>query len=125
MDIIFLQEVKVKTHLGVPEWERLVAQTIILDIELAMPHSRSCQTDAIEDTIDYGQIVARIRETLTEKSFKLVEALAEHVCQLIINEFGSPWVKVRVAKPGILPGLKALGVVLERKGESTFRPAPE
>jgi dihydroneopterin aldolase len=119
MDIIFLQEVKVKTHLGVPEWERLVAQTIILDIELAMPHSRSCQTDTIEDTIDYGQIVGQIRETLAEKSFKLVEALAEHVCQLIIKEFGSPWVKVRVAKPGILPGVKALGVVIERSLKTT------
>jgi len=114
MDIIFLQEVKVETMLGVPDWERMTPQTIILDIELAMPHSRSCQTDAIEDTIDYGQIVARIRATLAEKSFHLVEALAEHVCQLILGEFGAPWVKVRVSKPGILPGLKALGVVIER-----------
>jgi dihydroneopterin aldolase len=114
MDIIFLQEVKVQTHLGVPEWERLKAQTIVLDIEVAMPHSRACQTDAIADTLDYGEIVARIRQTLAEKSFHLVEALAEHVCQLILTEFGAPWVKVKVAKPAILPGLKALGVVIER-----------
>ena len=79
-----------------------------------MPHSRSCQTDAIEDTIDYGQIVARIRETLKATSFKLVEALAEHVCQLILKEFDTPWVKVKVGKPGILPGVKQLGVVIER-----------
>ena len=114
MDIIFLQEVKVETRLGVPEWECLLPQTIVLDIELAMPHSRSCQTDAIEDTIDYGQIVARIKATLAEHSFKLVEALAEHVCQLILTEFGTPWVKIRVGKPGILPGVKQLGVVIER-----------
>ncbi|HEY7986391.1 MAG TPA: dihydroneopterin aldolase [Methylophilaceae bacterium] len=114
MDIIFLQEVKVQTHLGVPEWERLKAQTIVLDIEVAMPHLRACQTDAIADTLDYGEIVARIRQTLAEKSFHLVEALAEHVCQLILTEFGAPWVKVKVAKPAILPGLKALGVVIER-----------
>ena len=114
MDIIFLQEVKVETRLGVPEWERLLPQTIVLDIELAMPHSRSCQSDAIEDTIDYGQIVARIKATLAEHSFKLVEALAEHVCQLILTEFGTPWVKIRVGKPGILPGVKQLGVVIER-----------
>jgi len=114
MDIIFLQEVKVETRLGVPEWERLLPQTIVLDIELAMPHSRSCQTDAIKDTIDYGQIVARIKATLAEHSFKLVEALAEHVCQLILTEFGTPWVKIRVGKPGILPGVKQLGVVIER-----------
>ncbi len=115
MDTIFLSEVRVETKLGVPDWERLTPQTIILDIEIGMPHSRSCQTDAIEDTIDYGQVVARIRETLKEHSFKLVETLAEHVCQLILNEFGAPWVKIKIAKPGILPGLKALGVMIERK----------
>ncbi len=59
-------------------------------------------------------VVARIRETLNEKSFRLVEALAEHICQIVLNEFGAPWVKIKVAKPGILPGLKALGVVIER-----------
>lgn len=114
MDIIFLQEVKVQTILGVPDWERLQPQTVVLDIELAMPHSRSCQTDAIEDTIDYGRIVVRIRERLQEKSFRLVEALAEDIAHMIMHEFGTPWIKIRVAKPGILPGVKQLGVTLER-----------
>ncbi|HWT28868.1 MAG TPA: dihydroneopterin aldolase [Methylophilaceae bacterium] len=114
MDTIFLKEVKVETRLGVPDWERLSPQTILLDIELAMPHSRSCETDAIEDTIDYGVIVQRIRQTLAEHTFKLVEALAEHLCQLILNEFGTPWVKIKVSKPGILPGVHSLGVVIER-----------
>ena len=118
MDTIFLSEVSVATRLGVPEWERMTAQTVILDIEIAMPHSLACESDAIEDTIDYGQVVARIRQTLAENSFKLVEALAEHVCQIILKEFGAPWVKIRVAKPGILPGLKALGVVIERVNAS-------
>ncbi|MEZ0315268.1 MAG: dihydroneopterin aldolase [Methylophilaceae bacterium] len=114
MDIIFLSEVKVETKLGVPEWERMMEQTIILDLEIAMPNSSSCQTDDITDTIDYGIVVARIRQTLAERSFKLVEALAEHICQIILTEFGAPWVKIKVAKPGILPGLKALGVIIER-----------
>ena len=114
MDTIFLSDLKVETKLGVPEWERTTPQTILLDIEIAMPNSKACKTDAIKDTIDYGVVVARIRETLAEHSFQLVEALAEHVCQLILKEFGAPWVKVKVAKPGILPGVKALGVVIER-----------
>lgn len=114
MDTIFLSEVRIETNLGVPDWERMTPQTIILDIEIGMPHSSSCQTDAIEDTIDYGKVVARIRETLKEHSFKLVEALAEHVCQIILSEFEAPRVKIKVAKPGILPGLKALGVIIER-----------
>jgi dihydroneopterin aldolase len=114
MDTIFLEQVKVQTKLGVPEWERMTPQTIILEIEIGYDLSKSCQSDSIEDTIDYGQVVARIRETLTEHSFKLVEALAEHVCQLILKEFKAECVKIKVAKPNILSGLKALGVVIER-----------
>ena len=115
MDTIFLEQVKVQTTLGVPEWERMVPQTIILDIEISYDLSKSCKSDNIADTIDYGQVVARIRKTLTEHNFQLVEALAEHVCQLILSEFKALSVKVKVAKSNILPGLKALGVVIERK----------
>lgn len=114
MDTIFISEIKVQTKLGVPEWERMTPQTIILDIEIGYDLTKACKSDAIADTIDYGQVVARIRETLSENSFQLVEALAEYLCQLILNEFGALNVKVKVAKPNILAGLKALGVVIER-----------
>ncbi len=114
MDTIFLEQVKVETKLGVPEWERMVPQTIILDVEIGYDLSKSCKSDNIADTIDYGAVVSRIRETLNENSFQLVEALAEHVCQLILKEFTAVSVKIKVAKPAILPGLKALGVIVER-----------
>lgn len=115
MDIIFLSEVKVQTKLGVPEWERMVEQTIVLDIEIGYDLSKACKSDAVADTIDYGAVVERVRATLKENSFQLVEALAEQICQLILKEFGALSVKIKVAKPGILPGLKALGVIIERK----------
>lgn len=114
MDTIFLEQISVQTKLGVPEWERLKPQTIILDVEIGYDLSKPCKSDAIEDTVDYGEVVNRIRKTLKENSFKLVEALAEHVCQLILKEFKVESVKIKVAKPAILPGLKALGVVIER-----------
>ena len=115
MDTIFISELKVKTKLGVPTWERMVAQTVILDIEIGYDLAPAGKSDAIADTIDYGAVVARIQASLKEYSFQLVEALAEHVCQLILSEFGALGVKIKVAKPGILAGLKALGVVIERK----------
>ena len=114
MNTIFINELKVKTKLGVPAWERMLAQTIILDIEIGYDLSKAGKSDAITDTIDYGAVVSRIRETLHDNSFQLAEALAEHICQLILKEFGALSVKVKVAKPAILPGLKALGVVIER-----------
>jgi len=115
MDTIFLEQVAVQTTLGVPEWERLKPQTVILDIEIGCDLSKSCKSDAIEDTIDYGSVVNRIRATLKENSFKLVEALAEHLCQLILKEFQAEEVSIKVAKPSILPGLKALGVTIQRQ----------
>ena len=115
MGIIFLEQVKVQTKLGVPAWERMLPQTIILDIEIGYDLSYACKSDAIADTIDYGAVVGRIRSTLNEHSFQLVEALAEHVCQLIISEFHALSVKIKVAKPGILPGLGALGVTIVRR----------
>ena len=114
MDTIFISELKVKTKLGVPAWERMVAQTIILDIEIGYDLAKAGKSDSIADTIDYGAVVARIHDTLKEHSFQLVEALAEYVCQLILKEFGALSVKIKVAKPNILQGLKALGVMIER-----------
>jgi len=114
MDTIFLSEVKVQTKLGVPEWERMTPQTIILDIEIGYDLSKACQSDDVNDTIDYGAVVRRVRETLQENSFQLVEKLAEHLCQLILKEFNALGVKIKVAKPTVLPGLKALGVIIER-----------
>ena len=114
MDTIFLSEVKLQTKLGVPAWERMVPQTIILDIEVGYDLTKACKSDDIANTIDYGAVVDRIRRTLSEHSFQLVEALAEHICQLILSEFGALSVKIKVAKPAILPGLKALGVIIER-----------
>lgn len=114
MDAIFISELKVQTKLGVPDWERMVPQTIILDIEMGFDLSKACQSDTINDTIDYGAVVGRIRETLTSHSFKLVEKLAEHLAQLILAEFGALSVKVKVAKPAVLAGLKSLGVEITR-----------
>ena len=115
MDTIFISELKVQTKLGVPIWERMMPQTIILDIEIGYDLSKACKSDAISDTIDYGAVVQRIKSTLSENNFQLVEALAEHICQLILQEFNALNVKVKISKPSILPGLKALGVTIQRK----------
>ncbi|MXS83258.1 dihydroneopterin aldolase [Nitrosomonas oligotropha] len=114
MDIIFLHDFKAKTLIGVYPWERIVPQTIQIDLEIALPTNRACQTDKIEDALDYALIVDRINDILTNKHFSLLEALAEHIAQTILSEFRSPWIKISVAKLGIIRGVKKLGVRIER-----------
>ncbi len=114
MDIIFLHELKAKTMIGIYPWERQAAQTIQFDLEIALPSSNACQTDNFSDALDYAEIVRRINETLAQKHFSLLEALAEHIAQIILTEFKSPWVKVSVAKLAAIRGVKKLGVCIER-----------
>lgn len=118
MDIIFLHEFKAKILIGIYPWERKVAQTIQLDLEIALPTSRACQTDNFEDALDYARIVKRINEALSQKHFSLLEALAEHIAQIILTEFKAPWVKVSVAKLSMIRGVKKLGICIERGSRS-------
>ena len=115
MDIIFLHDFKAKTLIGIYPWERKVRQTVRLDLEIALPTSKACQSDRIEDALDYALIIDRINHILAEHRFSLLEALAEHIAQTILYEFKSPWVKVTIAKLGIIRGVKRLGVCIERK----------
>lgn len=118
MDIIFLHDFRVKTLIGIYPWERIVPQTIQIDLEIALPSSRACQSDDIHDALDYALIIERISNILKEKHFSLLEALSEHIAHVILTEFRSPWVKVSVAKLGIIRGVKKLGVCIERKAGS-------
>ncbi len=118
MDIIFLHDFRAKTLIGIYPWERIVPQTIQIDLEIALPTSRACHSDDIQDALDYALVVERINKILKEKHFSLLEALAEHIARVILTEFHSPWVKVSVAKLGIIRAVKKLGVRIERKANS-------
>ena len=113
MDIIFIQDFRVEILVGVYEWERRVPQTVQLDLEIGLP-PREKRSDRIGDTIDYAKVVSRIKATLAENHFVLVEALAEHIAQLVITEFRAPWIRASVTKLGALQGVKRLGVTIER-----------
>lgn len=114
MDIIFLHEIKIDLTIGIYDWERKLPQTVILDIDIGLPNSHAASSDKVEDTIDYGDVVKRIEASLVNKQFSLVEALAEHIAKLILQEYKAPWVKVAVTKLGLIKNVKHLGVVIER-----------
>ena len=119
MDIIFIHELKIKALIGIYPWERKVAQTIQLDMEIALPTSKACQTDNFKDALDYASIVKRINESLSQKQFSLLEALAEHIAQIILTEFKSSWTKVSVAKLCMIRDVKKISVCIERSLNSS------
>jgi 7,8-dihydroneopterin aldolase/epimerase/oxygenase len=114
MDIIFLRELKVDTLIGVYDWERLVPQTIQIDLDIALPNSLACHSDDIVDALDYSDVVRHLKEVLASRHFNLLEALAEHIAQILLKDFNAPWVKVNVAKLQAIRGSRMVGISIER-----------
>ncbi len=115
MDTIFIREFRVEAWVGIYEWETLRAQSLELDIEIGIPEGGVGSSDAIGDTVHYGQVVERVTKELAAMRFNLLEALAEHLCAVITGEFRAPWVRLSVAKLGHIRNVKRVGVTLERR----------
>jgi 7,8-dihydroneopterin aldolase/epimerase/oxygenase len=114
MDTISIQELRVDTLVGYYEWERQMPQTIELNLELAIPDNQAGRTDRIRDTLDYGAVVERVRAALADTRFLLLERVCEHVADILLTEFHTPWVRVSVAKLGLMRGVRRVGVTIER-----------
>jgi dihydroneopterin aldolase len=115
MDTIFIREFRVEAWVGIYEWEIQRAQTLEMDIEIGIPDAKPGQSDAIGDTVHYGKVVERVVAELKDRKFNLLEALAEHVCGVITQDFRAPWVRLSVAKLGHIRNVRRVGVTLERK----------
>lgn len=113
MDKIFLHGMKADTLIGVYEWERQQRQTVLLDLDIALP-DQATQQDNITQTIHYGDVCQQLRQQLATRDFLLLESLAQYVADFILTDFGAKWVRVRITKLGILPNVQNVGVEIER-----------
>jgi dihydroneopterin aldolase len=115
MDAILLRDLRVEALIGIHKRERYVAQTVSIDLDIGLPGTAVFKSDKVADTIDYEQVALGIKALAASGHFRLVETLAERIARLLLDEFGAPWVKVSVAKIGILGTAKFVGVTIERK----------
>jgi dihydroneopterin aldolase len=114
MDKIFLRRLEVKTVIGIWEWERRITQIVRLDIEIGTDIRRAAASDSVADAVNYRDVAKRLTEFISESRFQLVEALAEACADLVLREFGVPWIKLSVSKPAAVNGSQEVGVVIER-----------
>lgn len=114
MDIIFLNDLKVETIIGIWDWERKIRQTVAIDLEMSADIAKAAATDDVEDTLNYKMVAKRLQQFVGDSSFQLVETLAEKIAALILDEFDVSWVKVRVNKPGAIRDARDVGVLIER-----------
>ena len=67
--------------------------------------------DAMENPYE---LPAALRDELAQRHFKLLEGLAEYVAGLILDDFGALWVRVSLAKVGVMRDVRRVGVIIER-----------
>jgi dihydroneopterin aldolase len=114
VDIVFINDLRIETIIGIYDWERKVKQTISLDLEMGADIRKSAETDAIEDTLNYKAVAKRLIAFVGESEYQLVETLAEKITEIVLTEFSVPWVKLTVHKPGAVRGSRDVGVIIER-----------
>ena len=118
MDRVFIEDLRIQTVIGVFDWEREITQTISLDLQMAFDINRAAKSDNIADTLDYKSVSKRLIQFVESSEFQLVEALAEHCAQIVLDEFPVNWLRLKLSKPGAVRGSSAVGVIIER-GESS------
>jgi len=114
MDLIFIEGFTGQTVIGIHHTELHDPQPLVIDLHAGLPRSRACDTDRIGDTIDYGVVRERLQRLLREHRLQLLEAFAEAIADILIDEFRASWVRVKVVKPRKFDDVQAVGVQIER-----------
>ena len=111
---LFIHDLRLTTRIGVYSWEAHIPQTIRLDLEIGAPSAEPFTSGRFEDALDYAAVVARIKAYADAHEHPLLERFAQGIADLVRTEFDAPWVRVRVAKLGALPGVREIGVEIVR-----------
>lgn len=115
LDIVFIEGFTGETVIGIHDSELHLPQPVVIDVHAGVPRVLACSTDRIGDTIDYSAVRERLRELLRAHRLQLLEAFAQAIAELLIDDFGAAWVRVKVVKPKKFDDVAAVGVVIERE----------
>ncbi len=114
MDRVFIEELTVITVIGVYDWEQGMRQKLIFDIEMDCDIRQAAATDDVRDCLNYADISEAVVLYIEQKSFALLERVAEEVAAMLLQRFSSSWVKIKVSKPGAVAQANRVGVIIER-----------
>ncbi|WP_428944241.1 bifunctional dihydroneopterin aldolase/7,8-dihydroneopterin epimerase [Pantoea sp. FN060301] len=114
MDIVFIEQLTVITTIGVYDWEQTIKQKLVFDVEMAWDNRQAAASDDVNDCLSYADVSDAIINHVASGKFALVERVAEEVATLLLTRFNSPWVRIKLSKPGAVAQAKQVGVIIER-----------
>ena len=96
--LVELAGLEVPGRHGVEPEEQEREQPFLYDLELELPEPRA---DRVEETVDYREVVALVREVSASRQFQLLESLAAAVAEALLARFPLERARVRVRKPEV------------------------
>ncbi len=115
LDKIHIRDLLLRCILGVYDEERREKQDVNICITLWADLLRACQSDSIDDTVDYKTIKKQVIAMVEESSCFLVERLAERIAEICLENPQVERVNVTVEKPGALRFARTVAVEIVRE----------
>ena len=114
MDKIEIKNLEIFANHGVFPEENVLGQKFVISATLYTDTRKAGLTDELTASIHYGEVSHMITKFTKEHTYKLLEALAENLCQMLLQEL--PLLKMitlRVEKPWAPVGLPLETVAVE------------
>jgi FolB domain-containing protein len=114
MDKVVIKNILARGIIGIRDWERNLPQDILINIDVYTEQRRQNAPDDISECIDYSKLTKKvIQQAETAKRFT-VEALAEDIARICLEDKRVLKTTVRVEKPGAVRFAESVGVEIER-----------
>ena len=114
MDKVFVKNILARGIIGINEWERDKPQDILINIDLYTEMRNEEVKDNIAEVIDYSKVTKKIISHAETAQRFTVEALAEDIAQICLEDPRVIKTTVRVEKPGAVRFSQSVGVEIER-----------
>jgi dihydroneopterin aldolase len=103
-DRIALRGIRAFGRHGANPGERAAAQALDIDVEIEIDLGRARASDALGETLDYSVLHEQIVGIVRDRSFALLERLADEIAAAVLADSRVDAVTVKISKPELLAG---------------------
>ena len=114
MDKVIIKDILARGILGIREWEREKPQDILINIEIFTDAYEQSAPDDISECIDYSEVTKKVIQHAETAQRFTVEALAEDIAHICLDDPKALRVTVRVEKPGAVRFAQSVGIEIQR-----------
>jgi dihydroneopterin aldolase len=102
---------------GVFDWEQEQGQDFTVDAMLEMNLRPAGRSDDLGETVDYGVLAERLAREVEDTRFSLIEALAEHLAGVLLEDERVAAAEVRIGKPEVALSVELRDVAVRIRRE--------